>query len=394
MALTDAKIRTAKPADRPYKLQDGYGLYLDVRPSGTKVWRYRYWMTPTKDGIYTIGDYPHVSLADARKERERIRDLVKSGKNPTAERKLDKLRQRQDDAVTLRAVAQEWHDENSPHWSETYSKQVKRYLWADLLDKYGDLPLREVSSAQILAAIQAVEKRGAKSIAKLIRQWVGAVYRYAIATLRADSDPTAALRGAIRMPAVRHNKPLKPSSLPEFLQSLDAYSGYGIAKPAAQFMLLTFVRTIEIRRMEWIDVDLDGAIWRIPAEKMKMGTEHIVPLSRQALVILRDMREFTGHRAHVFPNVRRPNDAITGTTINRVIERIGFKGVVSGHGFRSTASTMLHELGYQDLVIERQLAHMERNKVKAAYNHAEYLPDRRKMMQDWADFLDQQRQKR
>ena len=386
--LTDVKIRTAKPRERPYKLQDGQGLYLEVRPSGAKIWRYRYWLTPEKDGIYTIGEYPQVGLQAARREREMVREQVRQGLNPTVARKMARTGNRNEQLITFSLLAEEWVSQHRDNWSVTYLRQVERSLAADVLPRIGTFPMRAIQPAHVLDIIREVEGRGAKSIAILIRQWVGAIFRYAMATLRAESDPTAALRGAIRRPKVRHNPPLTAADLPRFLAGLSAYAGYGFVKPATWLMLLTFVRTAEIRKASWSDIDLEAAIWRIPAAKMKMGTEHIVPLSRQAVALLREVYLHSHMRSVVFPNIRRPDEGISNTSINRLIETIGFGGVISGHGFRATAATMLREQGFADHLVELQLAHTDRNKVRASYNHAKYIEERRVMMQTWADYLD------
>lgn len=389
--LSDTKARQAKPQDKVYRLSDAKGLALEVRPTGQRIWRYRFRLAG-KPNMFTIGEYPAVSLAEARQKLEDARALVAKGINPNTAKRAAVDKQIEENQNTFRAVANDWIDANK-HWSDSYRAQVKKTLKADAMPKLGDLPIRDIPAPLVLNVITEVIKRDAPIVARNVRQWIGATFRHGIATLRCEVDPTQMLSGVIKRGAIKHHKPLRPDTLPKFLEALDTYKGYGIAKPAAQFMLLTFVRTIEIRRAEWTQFDLDGATWRIPPDLMKMKTEHIVPLSNQAVSILRELQKFTGHRKHVFPNTRRPEEAITTTTINRVIEYIGFKGVVSGHGFRSTASTLLHELGYPELVIERQLAHMERNKVKAAYNHAQFLAERRSMMQDWADYLDKMREK-
>ena len=243
--------------------------------------------------------------------------------------------------------------------------------------------------------MKRVEKRGASTIAKLIRQWSGQIFRYAVSSGRASGDPSTALKGALKRRQVRHNPPLSKENIPVLLKKLGAYGGYISTRIAVRLMLLTFTRTQELRMAEWVEFDLEGAEWRIPAERMKMakhmlpGEVHIVPLSRQAVSLLRELHTITGGRDFLLPNLRKPNSCMSGTTINRVLERLGFAGEFSGHGFRSTASTFLHELGYDEKVIDRQLAHAERNKVKAAYNHAEYLPKRREMMQAWADWIDE-----
>lgn len=392
-ALTDLKIRTAKPEAKTYALQDGAGLYLEVRTTGAKIWRYRYWLTPKKDGRYTIGEYPDINLAAARAERDRVRELVRQGKNPTEERKLDRVRGQAQDAETLRAVATAWKSLNWEHWSDNYRRQIDTFLDRDLLAHLGDLPIREITSAQLLTQLRKVEDRGAKSIAKLIQQWTGAVFRHAILHGQAEHDPTYALRGAIRLPRPRHNPHLTATELPEFISALDAYKGYGHTRLALNLLLLTLVRTQELRLARWDEIDFATATWRIPAEKMKMREPHIVPLSRQAVAILTELREMGGRSPFVFPNIRNPDDGLTNTTLLAVIRRIGYAGQVTAHGMRGTASTILHEQGWNSDYIERQLAHLDRKGVRAAYNHATYLPQRREMLQWWADFIDQCRAK-
>lgn len=394
LPLTDIKVRSAKPSAKPHKLQDGQGLYLDVRPSGAKIWRYRYWLTPEKDGLFTIGDYPGVSLADARKAREWAREQVKLGLNPTIVKQAEKARRIGEAAETFESVALEWIEHNREHWSKRYCDQADGYLKADVFPHIGALPIRSVEAAHLLPILKRVEKRGAASIAKLIRQWSGQIFRYAVASGVASGDPSTALKGALKRRQVRHNPPLSKDNIPVLLKKLDSYGGYLATRIAVRVMLLTFTRTQELRLAEWSEVDLDGGEWRIPAERMKMakhmlpGEVHIVPLSRQAVALLRELHTITGGRKYLFPNLRSPNACMTGTTINRVLERLGFAGEFSGHGFRSTASTFLHELGYDEKMIDRQLAHAERNKTKASYNHAEYLPKRQAMMQAWSDWVD------
>jgi integrase len=244
----------------------------------------------------------------------------------------------------------------------------------------------------LLEILNRIESRGAATVALLVRQWSSAVFRYAVATLRADHDPAAALKGAIHRPKVQHHKPLTREQIIQFSKALEQYGGYKTTVIALRLMLLTFVRTVELRKAEWVEFDLDRAEWRIPAERMKMREPHIVPLSRQAVELLRELRTHTGGRPLLFPNYRNPNESMTATTLNRALERIGLNGKgsigFSAHGFRATASTMLREMGFRSDVIERQLAHAERNKVRASYNQAEYLDDRRHLMQMWADKID------
>lgn len=391
--LTDTKARNAKPEAKPYKLPDGLGLSLEVRPNGAKTWRYRYWING-KDGIYTIGDYPGVTLAEARKAREWAREQAKLGINPTRAKEAEKMARMNEHATTFELVAREWLEQSRDWWGAQYFEMVEGTLENDVFPKVGKLPIRSVEALHLLDILRAVEKRGASSVAILVRQWAGQIFRYAILTGRASGDPSVALKGAVKRKAVRHNPPLTKDDIPKFVAKIAVNGGWPAMRIAMRLMLLTFLRTQELRMGKWSEIDFDSAEWRVPAEHMKMarymlpGEVHIVPLCRQALALLRELHDLTGNRDHMFPNVRNPKTCMSRTAINRTIERMGYGGEFSGHGFRSTASTFLHEMGWNEKAIDRQLAHAERNKVKASYNHAEYLPRRRKMMQAWADWVD------
>jgi len=387
MPLTDVRIRNAKPGKKPIKLADAHGLILEIRPTGSKLWRYRY-RIDGRENVYAIGKYPEIGLAQARTDRDKARKLVKKGIHPAHDRKTEQLRQATVNANTFEAVAREWMEKRKPGWSLYYHKQVRRALKADVFPRVGAMPIKSVTAAHLLEILQRVEARGAETVALLIRQWCSAIFRYAVSTLRADADPAAALKGAVTRPKVEHNKPLSRAEIPDFLKALESFGGYKTTKIALQLILLTFVRTVELRGAGWIEFDLDNAEWRIPAERMKMGEEHIVPLSRQVVDLLRKLHKLTGGQQWLFPNYRRPKTFMTATTLNRALERMGYGGRFSAHGFRSTASTILNELGYRSNVIERQLAHKERNKVRASYNQAEYLEERRQIMQDWAELID------
>ncbi|WP_298715916.1 integrase arm-type DNA-binding domain-containing protein [uncultured Oceanisphaera sp.] len=391
MPLTDAKVRNTKPTEKPQKLADGQGLYLEVRPSGSKLWRYRYRIAG-KENVFAIGEYPTLSLAGARTEHDKARGLVKQGLHPAHHRQSERLVNREANANTFESLAREWIDKKASSWTPYYLRQVERFLAADVFPYIGKLPIRNVTAALLLKIIQRVEKRGAETVALLIRQWSSAIFRYAVATLRADHDPAAALKGAIHRPKVEHRKPLTRDQIVQFIKALDEYGGYRATVIALRLMLLTFVRTVELRKAEWHEFDFERAEWRIPAEKMKMRQPHIVPLSRQAVELLRELHTFTGGRPLLFPNLRNPDTCMTPTTLNRALERMGFSGKgsigFSAHGFRATASTLLNEMGYRSDVIERQLAHAERNKVRASYNQAQYLDERKIMMQVWADLID------
>jgi integrase len=410
MTLTDAKIRSAKPREKPVKLTDGGGLYLEVRLSGSKLWRYRYRIAG-RENVYAVGEFCQVppgesdaelnnrkisggfTLAEARQERDRCRGLVKQGIHPAHSRKAQRAVQFADNGNTFKAVALEWMDKKKSGWSAYYRRQIERFMETDVFPYVGTLPIRSVTAAQLLEILLRVEARGAETVALLIRQWSSSIFRYAVATLRADGDPAAALKGAITRQRTEHRKPLTRADIPRFMKSLDSYGGYRTTVIALRLMLLTFVRTVELRAANWVEIDLDAAEWRIPAERMKMRELHIVPLSRQAVELLRELLTLTGGSASLFPNYRKPKNCMTATTLNRALERMGFSGKngtgFSAHGFRATASTMLNELGYRPDVIERQLAHSERNRVRASYNQAEYLIERRAMMQAWANLIDE-----
>ena len=390
MPLTDAKIRNTKPGPKPAKLADGGGLYLEVRPTGSKLWRFRYRIAG-KENVFAIGEYPSIGLAEARAEHGKARALVKQGIHPSHNRQAERLSSQVANANTFEAVAREWISKKSPRWTAYYLRQVTRFLESDVFPHIGKLPIRTVTSAHLLEVIRRIEARGAETVALLVRQWSSAIFRYAVATLRADGDPAGALKGAIHRPKVEHHKPLSRKQIVDFKDAVGKYGGYRTTVIALQLMLLTFVRTVELRKAEWSEFDLEHAEWRIPAERMKMREPHIVPLSKQAVDLLRELQTYTGGRGFLFPNYRSPKECMTATTLNRALERMGFNGKdsigFSAHGFRATASTLLNEMGYRPDVIERQLAHAERDKVRASYNHAEYMGERTAMMQEWADFL-------
>jgi integrase len=398
MPLTDAKIRNTKPGDKSVRLRDGAGLYLEVRPTGAKLWRYRYRIAG-RENLFAIGEYlggnrnGHVSLDDARAARDKARALVKQGVHPSHNRQTERLAVQSGNANTVEAVATEWIEKKKSGWSPYYLRQVERFLAADVFPHIGKLPIRSITAAHLLNVVKRVEARGAATVALLVRQWLSAVFRYAVSTLRADVDPAAALKGAIHRPKVEHHKPLSREQIADFAAALKKYGGYRTTVIALNLMLLTFVRTVELRAATWDEFDLDAAVWRIPAARMKMRQPHIVPLSAQAVALLKELKTYTGGREMLFPNYRSPDVCMTATTLNRALERMGFNGKegigFSAHGFRATASTLLNELGYRPDVIERQLAHAHRNKVRASYNQAEYLDDRKVMMQAWADLIDE-----
>ena len=395
MRLTDAKIRNSKPAEKPYKLTDGAGLHLEVRPTGSKLWRYRYRIAG-RENVFAIGEYgesaPKITLAEARKAALAARALVIEGVHPAQRRQTMRLAANVDNANTFESVAREWIERTKAGSSAYYRQQIERVFASDVYPAVGKLPIRKVTAAHILKIVRGVEGRGAPVVAGNVRQWCSAVFRYGVATLRVENDPAAALKGAIFRPKPQHAKALSRDEVKLFLKDIERYGGYRTTAIALNLMLLLFVRTVELRKAEWSEFDLKQANWRIPAERMKKREQHLVPLSLQAVELLEELHKLTGGGKHLFPNMRNPKNFMSNTTLNRALERMGFCGKdgigFSAHGFRATASTILHEAGHRSDVIERQLAHAERNKVRAAYDHAEYLPERRTMMQNWADMID------
>ncbi len=325
MPLTDAKIRNTKAGDKPLKLTDGGGLYLEIRLTGTKLWRLRY-RIDGKENVFAIGGYPEIGLADARDAREKAKPLIRQGIHPSHNRQAERLANSAANANTFEAVAREWIKKKAPSWTPYYLRQVERFMAADVFPFVGKLPIRNVSAAHLLEILNRIEGRGAATVALLVRQWSSAVFRYAVATLRADADPAAALKGAIQRPRVQHHKPLTRDQIAEFSKALEQYGGYRATVIALRLMLLTFVRTVELRKAEWNEFDLDRAEWRIPGERMKMREPHIVPLSSQAVELLRELATHTGGRRQLFPNLRNPSECMTATTLNRALERMGFNG--------------------------------------------------------------------
>lgn len=388
MPLTDFKIRQTKPcpAGKSIKLTDGAGLYIEIKPSGSKLWRYRYRLDG-RENIYAIGDYPRISLADARAERDFAREHVRSGRNPAHVRKVEKAQQIAADNNTFKAVSQEYVRVMLKDRKETYRKQFERAFEHDVYPKIGRIPIRQVTSANILEIINKMCERDAKTLALQVRQWISAVFRYAASTLRADSDPAAVLKNSIKRNPINHSRAISHEEIRRLHAAIDSYGGYKGTAIALRLLCLLFVRTIELRYSTWSEFDFERKVWVIPAERMKMKREHLVPLSRQAIELLLELRKFTAGK-YLFPGMKNPHQPISATTLNRAIEYLGIEDFHC-HDFRATASTYLYDSSlWRSEVIERQLAHAGKNKSVSAYNHAEYLSERQEMMQFWADQLD------
>jgi integrase len=386
--LSNVKVRNAKPRHKPYKIADGEGLFLLITPTGSKYWRLRYFFGD-KEKLLALGVYPDISLADARERRAQARKVLAAGNDPGETKKAAKRLATIKNANSFELVAREWLEKRKHEWASITTETKLDRLQRHILPKLGPRPIADITPPEVLAMLRIVEDRGTLETARRVMQICGQIFMYAIATGRAERNPVPDLRGALKTPVVKHRSYLQESELPIYLKKLDAYDGEPQTKLALRLLLLTFVRTTELRAAQWAEIEWDKTEWRIPPERMKMNELHIVPLSRQAIAVLRELQKHSGHRQHIFPNQHHPATFMSENTMLYALYRMGYHSRATGHGFRSTASTILNEHGFRPDVIERQLAHAERNSIRAAYNHAQYLPERREMMQWWADYLDE-----
>lgn len=387
MPLSDTKARNAKPRSKPYKIADGEGLFLLITPSGGKYWRMKYFFGG-KEKLLALGVYPELSLADAREKRAQARKKLAAGDDPGQQKQESKRQQRLKSANSFETVAQEWLENQRISWSERHYRTTRWQMETYVLPRIGRRPIAEISALDVLEMLRELEANGILDTTRKMKQVTGRVFMYAVVTGRAERNPVPDLQGALKTPVVKHRSYLAEAELPEYLMKLEAYDGSIQTKTALRLLLLTFVRTTELRAARWEEIDWEKSEWRIPAERMKMREAHIVPLADQTILVLRKQEELSGNREYVFPNEHNPSKFMSENTMLYALYRMGYHSRATGHGFRSTASTILNEHGFRADVIERQLAHGERNKIRAAYNHAQYLPERREMMQWWADFLD------
>jgi integrase len=390
MPLTNTALRAAKPRAKAFKLFDAGGLYLEVSPAGGKWWRWKY-RYGGKEKRLSLGVYPDVTLKSAREKRDTARRHLAAGIDPGQVRKAERLAQA--GAESFEAIAREWHAKFSPGWVASHGDRILRRLESDVFPWLRGRPIAEIKAPELLSLLRRIESRGAQETAHRAMQNCGQVFRYAVATGRAERDPTGDLRGALPPSKEKHHASIiEPKRIGALLRAIDAYEGFFVTKCALRLAPLVFVRPGELRNAEWQEIDLDKAEWRIPAERMKMREQHIVPLSRQAVEILRELEPLTNRGIEakpnasrfIFPSARTRMRPMSHNAVLAALRRMGYaKEEMTGHGFRSMASTLLHEQGWNHQVIERQLAHAERNAVSAAYNFAEHLPERRKMMQAW-----------
>lgn len=395
MPLTDPSCRNATcPSDRArVRLADSGGLYLEILPAGTKHWRWKYRFAG-KEKRLALGSYPATSLKQARLDRDAARLLLQSGTDPSQQRREAKLAKRIRLGNTFEAVARAWHENWKTARSQRHADYVLRRLEADVFPVIGSKPVAEITAPQLLAMARKIETRGALDIARRAWQTCGQVFEYALAHGLAERNPAQDVRpGAALKPRQKgHFARLEPKDMPELLRKMQAYPGAVYTRYALELMARTFVRTGELIAARWEEFDLDAAEWRIPAERMKMRTPHIVPLSKQAVDALRCLHELKGLSGLVFPGERDHEKPMSNGAILGALKRMGYGGRMTGHGFRGVASTVLHEAGFDHAHIELQLAHQERDEVSAAYNWATYLQERRKMMQWYSDHLDRLRQ--
>ena len=392
MPLTDAALRNAKPRDKSYKLADEKGLYIEVYPSGGKLWRLKY-RFGGKEKRLALGAYPDVTLAGARERRDSARAMLAQGADPGLAKQLEKLRRHQLAAESFEAVAREWFERQMADKTEGHRDKIMRRLERDVFPFIGPRPVAQLTAPEVLAVVRRIEKRGVLETAHRALQNIGQVVRYAVATGRADADPTPALRGALPPVRARHMAAPAgdPGAVGALLRTMDAFKGGPVVAAAVKLQPLLFCRPGELRTMRWADVDLDAGEWRYTVTKTK--TEHLVPLSRQAVEVLRDLQAFTGRLpgGWVFPGGRSPLRPMSEAAVNGAYKRLGIdtREELTGHGWRAVARTILHErLGYAAEVIEHQLAHAVPDALGRAYNRTKFSAERRRMMQEWADYLD------
>ncbi len=389
MPLTDRAVRNAKPSHKPYKLSDEKGLYLLVNPTGSKLWRHKFRFMG-KEKLISYGAYPDLTLAEAREKRDASRKVIANGGDPVQNKRDQKETLLENATNTFELVAREWLVSNSAKWVPNHTARITKRFEQDVFISIGARAISEITARELLKMLRKIEARGVVDTAHRIHQNCGQVFRYAIATGRAERDVAADLRGALKPIVTEHHASITdPKGVADLLRAIQGYEGSIVTKCALRLAPLVFLRPGELRHAEWTEIDFDKSEWRIPAAKMKMKALHIVPLSTQAIAGLKEAQKATGNGRYVFPSVRTSDRPMSENTVNAALRRLGYTtDEMTGHGFRSMASTLLNEQGWNRDAIERQLAHGERNTVRAAYNYAEFLPERRKMMQAWADYLD------
>ena len=391
MKLNDRQIKNAKPAEKPFKLNDGKGLYLYINTSGGKLWRFDFSHNGKRKTL-SIGKYPTISLVEARQAAENARRLLVSGQDPS-EAKQQEKRERQAAALnTFESIARRWHSDNLVRWKENHASRVLRYFETDVFPVIGEMPIQEIRVSDIKTVLDGVMTRGVNNTAEKIREWTGAIFDYAVMLEVVETNPAYSLRKYIPAKQTDHRPALPREELTEFFRRLILAEIEPQNRIALILNMLTFLRSTELRGGQWNEIDFDAAIWTVPAQRMKHEKTapkppHAVPLADWTLELLAELKELTGNTPFLFPSRTKTDGFISDATISRIIERMGYKGRVTPHGFRSLASSVLNEQGFNPDAIERQLAHIENNKIRAAYNRADYLNERKEFMQWYSDFL-------
>lgn len=390
MPLSDKQCKALTASQKGYKRYDSHGLYLEVAPNGSKYWRLKYRFAG-KEKRLALGTYPEVSLVEAREKRDAYKKLLASRIDPASARREEKEAIAVSTATTFELVAREWHARYKDKWSPDHAQRIIGLMERDVFPQIGGLPIANIKPIQVLNALSKIEDRGAHEVAKRSLQYCGQIFRYAVITERTERDPTTSLKRVLKPAKHGHYAAIEADDIPDFLRALARNEArlFEQTRRAIQILMLTFVRTSELIEAKWPEINLDEKQWLIPAERMKMRRAHIVPLSDQVCQLLREQKELAGKWEWVFPSQPNPRTHMSNMTILKALGNLGYKGRMTGHGFRALAmSTIKERLGYRHEVIDRQLAHAHKNQIDAAYDRASFLPDRRRMMQEWADYLD------
>ncbi|VVT48017.1 Phage integrase [Kosakonia radicincitans] len=386
MKLTARQVSTARPMDKAYKLADGGGLYLLVNPNGSRYWRMKY-RYAGKEKLLSIGVFPDVTLAEAREKRVEAKRMLAAGNDPSEAKQAAKEERAREVNNSFELLALEWHEHKKPNWSSGYADDILEYLRKDIFPYIGKKAITDIKPMDMLSVLRKMEERGVLDKLKKTRQACRQIFTYAVITGRAEFNPVADLAGALKTPKQQHFPHLQASELGQFIEAVKNYSGSKVTQNATLILMYTGVRTIELRAAEWQEFDFKNGLWQIPKERMKMRRPHLVPLSNHVKAMLLEVQNITGRGKYVFPGRNDAGKPMSEASINQVIKRVGYGGRVTGHGFRHTMSTILHEQGFNTAWIEAQLAHADKNTIRGTYNHAQYLEGRREMMQWYADFL-------
>lgn len=393
MKLTNKACQNAKPTEKPYKLSDGGGLYLHVTKDGSRYWRMKYYYLG-KEKLLAFGVYPIITLAEARERREAAKKVLANGQDPSQIKKTEKRLAIRNSRNTFEVVAREWHEKQKEKWTPHHALNLTRRMEIDIFPYIGSRPIADINPPELLEdVLRKIEQRGSLDVAQRVKQICGQVFRYGIATGRCQRDPSADLKGALKVAKTEHFAALDIQEIPDFLKALDKNEArlYPRTVRAIRMLMLCFTRTTELIHAQWKEFDFENKVWEIPAARMKMRKTHVVPLSRQVIELLQDQKKETGHlnTVYVFPGQINHKVPMSNNTILFAIGRLKYKGRMTGHGFRALAmSTIKEKLGYRHEVVDRQLAHAPMSKIDRAYDRAKFIDDRTRMMQDWADYID------